>query len=158
MATATSKPAVNGDFSSSVELAIRVIAERIQGFSKEDQSDIIEMIGVMVSCASDEEKEEAKVTLLEILSQKRGQIIPLEDAGEHNQEQSKWAGYVGARIRDERKKHKLTQEQLAAKAGLQQAHVSRIESGVHSPNRKTMKKIAKALGLPISHFDPSEDG
>jgi transcriptional regulator with XRE-family HTH domain len=49
----------------------------------------------------------------------------------------------------------LTQEQLAAKSGLPQSHISRIENAKHSPSLATLQKIAAALGVPVERFDLS---
>ena len=50
---------------------------------------------------------------------------------------------------------RVTQEQLAAKAGLPQSHISRLEGAKHSPSRATLEKIAAALEVPLSCLDPS---
>jgi len=43
----------------------------------------------------------------------------------------------------------LTQQQLAEKAGLGQASLSRIETGKVSPDIATLQKIAKAVGKKL---------
>jgi DNA-binding XRE family transcriptional regulator len=48
-----------------------------------------------------------------------------------------------------REKHHLTQVELAEKAGLPQAQISRIERGVVSPTSATLAKIAEALGADL---------
>ena len=48
----------------------------------------------------------------------------------------------------ERIKRKLTQAQLATKAGLKQPSVARVESG-NMPSITTLNKIAKALGTRL---------
>jgi transcriptional regulator with XRE-family HTH domain len=67
-----------------------------------------------------------------------------------------WIAFVSRRITDERQAAGLTQAQLAEKSGLPQSHISRLESGKHSPSRATIEKIAAALGKPLSAFDPSD--
>jgi DNA-binding XRE family transcriptional regulator len=48
-----------------------------------------------------------------------------------------------------REKHHLTQVDLAEKAGLPQAQISRIERGAVSPTSMTLGKIADALGADL---------
>ena len=48
-----------------------------------------------------------------------------------------------------REKRLLTQVQLAEKAGVPQAQISRIERGVVSPTSATLAKIAEALGADL---------
>jgi DNA-binding XRE family transcriptional regulator len=67
----------------------------------------------------------------------------------------KWVSWISARVNEERKLVGLTQEQLAEKSGLPQSHISRIETGKHSPSHATLEKIAKALNKPMTVFDPS---
>jgi ribosome-binding protein aMBF1 (putative translation factor) len=60
------------------------------------------------------------------------------------------AAYILASIAREivadRKAAGLTQQDLAARAGIRQETLSRIESGKHTPTLKTLKKIDRALG------------
>lgn len=55
----------------------------------------------------------------------------------------------GAKIRHLRRSFRLTQQQLAERAGLTQATISGIEVGRHSAQRSTLTLIAQALGLSI---------
>lgn len=56
---------------------------------------------------------------------------------------------LGKAIKDLRKGQGLSQEELAAHAGLTQAALSRIENG-NRPSEETLKKICKALNIPES--------
>jgi len=67
----------------------------------------------------------------------------------------KWIDYVSDKIRAYRKTAGLTQEELAEKSGLPQSHISRLESGKHSPSRLTLEKLGAALGVSVREFDPS---
>jgi transcriptional regulator with XRE-family HTH domain len=62
---------------------------------------------------------------------------------------------VSTRLRTTRESAGITQEELAKRTGIQQSHLSRLEQGEHSPTQKTLMKIANALGVEISVFDPS---
>ncbi|AYO18586.1 XRE family transcriptional regulator (plasmid) [Vibrio owensii] len=59
---------------------------------------------------------------------------------------------VGKKIKEARKKKKLTIEDLASKSGLSVAHLSRLENGRKSPTITTLEKIALALDVPIVYF------
>jgi transcriptional regulator with XRE-family HTH domain len=51
------------------------------------------------------------------------------------------------RLRDERQ---LTQEQLAHKAKISVGYLARLETGRHDPKLSTLRKIATALGVPVT--------
>lgn len=56
---------------------------------------------------------------------------------------------VGIRIKEERQKLRLTQDELAEKAGISQSHLGLIERGVKVPKITTLAYIAIALGVDI---------
>ena len=53
-----------------------------------------------------------------------------------------WREYLG-----------LTQEELAAKAGMTQAALSQIESGEHKTRKTTREKLARAMGITTSMLE-----
>lgn len=55
---------------------------------------------------------------------------------------------VGERIRRRRKEIGLTQQQLAAAAGVNQGFISEIERGLAKPRRRTIDALAVALDTP----------
>ena len=57
---------------------------------------------------------------------------------------------AGLEISDARKAAGLTQKQLGEKLGLPQSQISRIERSPDHTTVRTMKKIAKALGVNVS--------
>ena len=59
--------------------------------------------------------------------------------------------YVGDKVKRLRDERALTQEELADKAGLTVAALSRIERNNAEPRPPTRRKLAEALGV-----DPSE--
>ena len=61
---------------------------------------------------------------------------------------------IGQRIAALRKMAKLTQEELAERAGLQRTHIGRIEAGKYAVNIETIEAIAQVLGLTIDIVDP----
>lgn len=53
-------------------------------------------------------------------------------------------------IKELRKKHKISQEELAKQAGITYSTLIKIESGANdNPTIKTMKKIADALDVSL---------
>ncbi len=52
---------------------------------------------------------------------------------------------IGNNVKDARKQHKLSQEQLAFKAKVDMTSVSEIEGGLRNLSIKTLAKLAKAL-------------
>lgn len=56
---------------------------------------------------------------------------------------------TGKRILAERKKRKLTQIDLAKKAGVATSTIQRYEQQERDPNVETLRKIARALGVPL---------
>jgi transcriptional regulator with XRE-family HTH domain len=59
--------------------------------------------------------------------------------------------YVGDKVRRLRDERALTQEELAEKAGITVAALSRIERNSAEPRAKTRRRLAEALGV-----DPRE--
>ena len=53
-------------------------------------------------------------------------------------------------IKQERKEHKMTQEELATLSGVSLATIRAIEQGTSSPNIATLSKILKLFNLEIS--------
>ena len=60
-----------------------------------------------------------------------------------------WTGANVARLRSDRQ---LTQEVLAAKAGLSRVELGKIERGVVVPRAGTLAELAKALAVPIGEL------
>ncbi len=59
--------------------------------------------------------------------------------------------FIGDRLKDLRVRRALTQEELAAKAGIGKNTVNRIERNRAEPHMSTLRKLAAALGV-----EPSE--
>jgi transcriptional regulator with XRE-family HTH domain len=61
------------------------------------------------------------------------------------------------RLRLWRERKALSQQELAERAGITRAALSRIESGQAEPHPRTTRKLAKALGLqPDDLMEPFE--
>jgi transcriptional regulator with XRE-family HTH domain len=61
------------------------------------------------------------------------------------------------RLKSEREAARLTQKELADRAGLSKAAVTHLEQGLREPTLATAQAIAKALGKPCSVFDEDSD-
>lgn len=70
---------------------------------------------------------------------------------------------TGEKIRELRKKRKLSQESLAARCGVSQSSISAIEKGLNSPTIGTLRIIAKGLRVPLADLtdevknEPADD-
>jgi transcriptional regulator with XRE-family HTH domain len=58
----------------------------------------------------------------------------------------------GAQVRKERLKQNLSQEELATKADVHRTYIGMVERAEKNITLKTIKKIADALNVEISHF------
>lgn len=58
----------------------------------------------------------------------------------------------GQKVREERLKQGLSQEALAAKAGVHRTYIGMIERGEKNITLVNIEKIAKALGISISEL------
>ena len=56
---------------------------------------------------------------------------------------------LGAQLLEARKARHLTQPELAAATGVQQAEISRIERGLSNPTAATLNRLAAALGQKV---------
>lgn len=65
---------------------------------------------------------------------------------------------IGSKIRGERKRKLLKQKELASLVGITPGGLSLIEEGKRTPSKKVLKRIATALGSPLSFFlQPDEE-
>ncbi len=62
---------------------------------------------------------------------------------------------LGFRIRQFRKKRNLTIEKLAEKCGVHPTFIAQIEANKKEPSLATLRKISKALSVPVCSFFPS---
>jgi transcriptional regulator with XRE-family HTH domain len=54
-------------------------------------------------------------------------------------------GHLGKNLREARQRLGLTQEDVAARSGVQAGEVSRIEAGKRDPRISTLERLAKAV-------------
>ena len=56
---------------------------------------------------------------------------------------------LARQLGDQRRAQHLTQQQLAARSGIDQAEISRIERGQANPTTATLGALTRALGLDV---------
>ncbi|MCM1338487.1 MAG: helix-turn-helix domain-containing protein [Muribaculaceae bacterium] len=56
---------------------------------------------------------------------------------------------LGKRIKELRKRNRITQEQLSELIGLEPNHISKIESGIHFPQPDKLELIAKIFRVSV---------
>lgn len=141
-----------------VSMALAILVERIRRLPEEDREELWALMKELPAADIAEERNAIVTAMREILDQSSVRLIRMNQSDEEssNDRVRGWLGYVSQRIKDYRIRAKLTQAELAARAGLPQSHISRLESGKHSPSRATLEKIAAALGQPLKDFDPTE--
>ncbi len=57
--------------------------------------------------------------------------------------------HLGQRIREERTKYRLTQEQLAEAAEINESYIGQVERGEKNPSLETVVSIANSLGVTV---------
>lgn len=65
---------------------------------------------------------------------------------------------IGKRVRLARFTREMTQEQLAAAAGMSRSFVSLIEQGTHGVDVVRLYRLAAALGMPLAELVAVEVG
>ena len=58
----------------------------------------------------------------------------------------------GQVLKEYRKKHKVTQLQLARKIGISKNHLSAIERGLNKPSADILLKYCKEFDIPLNAF------
>ncbi len=136
-------------------MALSILVERIQSLPEDDREDLHELMKELAHAESGEELDGIVAAMEEILEQGpiRLEEMTLNDELQADAGLRKWIGFVSARLKKFRIKANLTQDELAELSGLPQSHISRLESGKHSPSRITLEKLAQALKIDIEMFD-----
>lgn len=63
----------------------------------------------------------------------------------------------GEKVREERLKQHLSQEELASRAGVHRTYIGMIERAEKNITLENIEKISKALNLPINNLLKSHD-
>ena len=144
----------------SAVLALSIFIDHLESIPPMDQEDLFDLLQELRKTTDEEEVASIRRAMVEIVSQVPVTVkrMPLAGVAKSTPEGlKKWSRHVGARIKELRVKAKLTQEELAAKTGLPQSHISRLEHAEHSATNMTLEKIARALGVEIGKIDPCSD-
>lgn len=64
--------------------------------------------------------------------------------------------YIGTKIKEIRKRKKISQEKLAEMVGMNQRSIVRLENSYSKPSIETLEKIAAALEVNIVDFFAAE--
>jgi transcriptional regulator with XRE-family HTH domain len=56
---------------------------------------------------------------------------------------------IGMRLKATREKRRLSQADVAAKAGISREYLARLEAGKHDPTVGTLERLAKVLGVKL---------
>ncbi len=63
---------------------------------------------------------------------------------------------IGVQVKRERERALLTQQELAERAGIGLTTLNRIENDHAEPHFRTIRKIARALGIDAANLIPKE--
>lgn len=138
-------------------MIVAFLVHRMRSMPKEALADLIEAGHELLSCSSREDAREIVQTMREILFPETiGAIRAPEELDRPDSLRSR-AIYIGCKIKEEREKAGITQEDLAKATGMTQSHVSRLETGQHSPAWRTIEKIAEALKIEARQLDPTAE-
>lgn len=140
------------------ELALAVLMDRLSNLPKESLADLAALGHELAQCQDAETFHEIAETMREIIFPEIVGRLNVGSAGTAapSENLQKWATSVGGRIRDRRTAAGMTQIELAERCGLPQSHISRLESGRHSPSHRTLERIARALGVSVAELDPPD--
>ena len=59
---------------------------------------------------------------------------------------------MATKIKALRERRRLTQEQLAERAGVSRTYLARLETARQDPTLSTLEKLAKALGVKVGRL------
>lgn len=65
--------------------------------------------------------------------------------------------FIGEKIKQQRKRLKMTQFELAEKVGIHEKQLSRIEAGLHYPSLENFIKILRALNINLCDFEEQKE-
>lgn len=72
-------------------------------------------------------------------------------------EETELKKYVGRRIREERKRLRISQKELGERIGVKHNTVSQYENATNSPEQDTLFKISRVLGVKVDDLFPQRE-
>jgi len=75
-----------------------------------------------------------------------------KDENENRKLRKEFTGLLSERLKEVRKNKRMTQQELAEKAGLHLTYVGHLELGKYHPTVYVMWKITKALGVSMNEL------
>lgn len=61
--------------------------------------------------------------------------------------------YIGKKLKEYRKKAKLTQEEISNIVEIDEKHYGKLERGLFTPSLETFFKLINILNIPLDEFD-----
>lgn len=139
----------------------RALLESILGLRPTQRRRVLALSRLYEKARNDQEAAEIAEALAEILFRDPKSLVatsindePSKDKGKALEEHR---AYVAGRIKKHRRRLKMSQEELARKAGIPQSHVCRLETAKHAPTYLTIEKLAGAMNVKPSQLDPGFD-
>lgn len=136
----------------------RKIEERLSKLPKDQLRDLHKLCELLVTEENESEQCEIARTITEIIFPEslKGLLLDesIKEMAEARQRLDDYRKRVGQEIRQRRESLKMTQAELAERAGIPQSHVSRLECGKHAPTFVTIERVAKALKTTPAKLDP----
>ena len=148
-----------------VARAVRQISNLVKSHPNRDQELFMKAFLLRIKTSDKEEEAEALRTMIEILrdngcdksAQAAMLMLPAISSEDppKNKRLRAWADFVAAAVKRLREDKGWSQDKLAEEANIGQSHICRIERGVHAPSGKTIRRLAKALGVEPGKLDPT---
>lgn len=137
-------------------LQLEAFREKFSALDAKKQESVLRLL-TLASRTCDQKKKEENlgVAAALIYDERRVCIKPPDVSPEGKEQLQTHREHVAANIKRLREAKGMTQEELANKAQLYQTHVSRLENAQHAATHKTIRRIAKALGVKRSQIDTS---
>ena len=149
------------DMESGLNPQQRALLDRLLRLRPTQQKRILQLVELYRNSVDTQESEEIGAALAEILFRNPPSVTASKIEDERSDDGgaalTQHRQYVGRQIKKRRHQLKVSQEELAQKAGLPQSHISRLETGKHAPTYLTIEKVAKALRVKPSQLDPGFD-
>jgi ribosome-binding protein aMBF1 (putative translation factor) len=136
----------------------RALLDRILELRPTQRRRVFALSRLHEKARNEQEAREISEALAEILFRDPESLAATPINNERSKDGGKTLGehraFVAGQIKKQRQRLKMSQEELARKAGIPQSHVCRLETGKHAPTYLTIEKLAKAMKVKPSQLDP----